>query len=224
VKAVKPADAPFDATPGRASRRVRALAGAGAVLAAAGVLAGCSTRSPATIITPYAAADGVNVAVGDIAYLRDFLVIARDKGGRGAVVGTIVNRTGRTVTVELAAQLGETTQPTQTRVSVPPHGTALVGPEALGGETMVVEDLPVAPGEVIEMSAGSAGAGVTYFKAPVLTPDGQYASLTAPPTTAPPTPTGTPSEESSDAGGDTGVGQSSAEPTDEESPTGTATP
>jgi hypothetical protein len=228
VKAVKRADAAAQPVPaagpghaGPARRRARALAAAGAVLVAAGALAGCSTRSPATITTPYAAADGVNVDLGDIVALRDVLVVGEKKGGRGAVVGTVVNRTDKTVVVELAAQLGPNAAFGQSRVSVPPNGSVLVGPGSK--HEMLVDDLPVGPGEVIEMSAASADAGATYFKAPVLAAQGQYESLTPPPTTEPPTPTGTPSASGSESatGEPTGDATSTEEATPTEEPTGT---
>ena len=200
--------------PGRATRRARALAVAGLAAVLAGALTGCSTRSPATIITPYAASDGVNVNVGGDVVLRDMLVVGTEKGGQGAVVGTVVNLGERTTTVELSAQLGENTPFGQTRVSVPPSGRVLIAP----GERyeMIISDLPVGPGETLEMSAAAANAGATYFKAPVLTAEGQYASYTV----APVTPTGSPSTdpEASEPAGGTGAGQSSAEPTDTPDP------
>jgi hypothetical protein len=104
----------------------------------------------------------------------------------------------------------------------------LLGPEGLGSTEMILEDLPVAPGEVIEMSAASSGTGVAYFDAPVLPAEGEYASLTAPPTTPPATPTeqptGTPSAEESDAAGGTGTGQSGDEPTGDASESATEEP
>jgi len=177
--------------PGRAPRRARALLGAGLAVVLAGVLTGCSVLSPATTITPYAPSDGVNVDLSDDVALRNFLVVGSEKGGPGAVVGAIVNDGDRTVTVELATQLGEAAQPSQTRVSVPPGGQVLVAPGARN--EMVVDELPVGPGEMLEMSAAAASAGAKFFEAPVLQPQGEYASLTAAPTTAPPTPTASPS-------------------------------
>jgi len=181
--------------PARAPRRARPLLGAGLAVLLAGALGGCSVMSPATTITPYAPSDGVNVNVSDDILLRNFLVVGAEKGGQGAVVGAIVNQGDRTVTVELATQLGEAAQPSQTRVSVPPHGSVQVAP----GEKneMVVGELPVGPGEMLEMSAAAASAGARYFEAPVLQPEGPYASLTAPPTTPPATPTAAPSASAS---------------------------
>jgi hypothetical protein len=175
----------------RASRRARALLGAGLAVLLAAAVTGCSAMSPVTTITPYAPSDGVNVDLSDDVRLRNFLVIGAEKDGPGAVVGAVVNNGDRTVTVELAAQLGETAQPSQTRVSVPPGGQILIAP----GQRyeMVIEQLPAGPGEVLEMSAAAASAGATFFEAPVLAPEGEYASLTVAPTTPAATPTSTPS-------------------------------
>jgi hypothetical protein len=220
--------APGRAVPGPVSRRPRALARAGIVLVAAGALAGCNFMNPATVLEPYSASDGVNVDLDDTVLLRNILVVADEEGGRGSVVGMVVNQGEEPVTVELAAQLGENAQPGQTRVQVPPSGNVLLGPEGLGSTEMILEDLPVAPGEVIEMSAASSGTGVAYFDAPVLPAEGEYASLTAPPTTPPATPTeqptGTPSAEESDAAGGTGTGQSGDEPTGDASESATEEP
>jgi hypothetical protein len=72
------------------------------------------------------------------------------------------------------------------------------------------------------MSAATADSGATFFKAPVLLPEGPYASYTVVPTT----PTGSPtsSPEPSDPSGGTGTGQSGDEPTGEPGEEPTATP
>jgi hypothetical protein len=200
-----------DTRPSATGRRARPLAVAGLVVALGGGLTACSALSPQTVLTPYAPADGVNVDLSDDVLLRDFLVVAAEKGGRGAVVGTIVNDGERTAVVELAAQLAESAPFGQTRVSVPPSGRVAVGPGQRN--QMTIDDMPVAPGETIQMSAAVANAGARFFPAPVLRPEVQYASITPAPTTPSALPTGSPSASAS----------SGAEPTESatEEPTGT---
>jgi hypothetical protein len=197
--------------PGRVSRRARALLGAGIAAVLAAVLTGCSGMSPITTITPYPPSDGVNVDLGDDIRLANFLVVGAEKGGPGAVVGAIVNQGTRTATVELATQLGETAQPSQTRVSVPPGNQVLIAP----GERyeIVIDQLPVAPGELLEMSAASASAGATFFEAPVLPPNGEYATLTVAPTTPAATPTGSPSVTPTGEPTGSATGPATGEPT-----------
>jgi hypothetical protein len=173
--------------PRRTGLRPRTLAGAAFVLVLAGSLTGCSAMSPATIETPYDASDGVNVDLGQQIGLRNFLVVAKEKGAPAAVLGSVVNDSDQETTVELTAQLGETTQPSVTRISVPAQSRVLIVPG--GRQQMIIPELPVEPGAVLDMSAAAADAGATYFEAPVVPAAGSYSSLTAPPTTAPPTPT-----------------------------------
>ena len=195
----------------RTPRRSRALAGLGlAVLLATGT-AGCSTRSPATIETPYAASDGVNVDLGDQLKLRNFLVVAAEKGGQGALVGAVVNDGDRSVTVEFTADLGETTQPYLLQVKVPAKSQVLVAPGEK--QELVVRDLTVGPGQVLQMTAKAGSTGSEQFDVPVLRPEGQYEGLTVAPTTEAPTPTDTPG--STEPAGGTGSGQSGNEPTGE---------
>jgi hypothetical protein len=189
------------------------VARAVAALALAASAAGCSAFSPMTITTPYPASDGVNVDVGPDVHLRNVLVVAAEKGATGAVVASIVNNGPSPVTVQLAAQLGESTPFGQTRVVVPANGSVLVSPGQQN--EMVVPDLPVGPGEFVEMSAATSASGTEYFQAPVVPPEGTYASLTAPPAT--PTPSATPSATASAT--PTGEPTGEPTPTPSESPT-----
>jgi hypothetical protein len=204
----------------RTPRRSRTLAGAGLAVVLAAVTAGCSTQSPATVTTPYAPSDGVNVDLSDQVKLRNLLIVAEEKGGQGALVGAVVNDGDRSVTVELTADLGEATQPYLMRVTVPANSQVLVAPGQ--EQELVVKDLPAAPGEVLGMTAASPSTGADEFQVPVLPPEGQYESLTVAPTTEPPTPTDTPG--STDPAGGTGTGQSGDEPTGEPTDEATSTP
>jgi hypothetical protein len=193
----------------RSPLRSRAVAGAGLAVVLAAAAAGCSTQSPATIRTPYAASDGVNVDLSDQVGLRNFLIVAAEKDGRGAVVGAVVNNSDRSVTVDFTADLGESTQPTLMEVTVPANSQVLVAPGEK--QELVVPDLTAAPGGAIDMSANSPSTGAVTFAVPVLPPVGQYEELTAAPTTEPPTPSESPTESSTDGA----TGEPTESPTDE---------
>jgi hypothetical protein len=175
----------------RSPLRTRALAGAGLAVVLAATTAGCSTTSPATIRTPYAASDGVNVDLGDQIALRNILVVAAAKGGEGALVGAVVNDGDRSVTVEFTATLGETTQPYLLKVTVPANSQVLMAPGQ--EQELVIRDLTAGPGEVLGMTAAAPSTGAQEFDVPVLPPEGPYEGLTVPPTTE--APTGEPTEE-----------------------------
>jgi len=204
-----PSAAGHSPAPRRRPLRSRALAGTGLAVVLAAATAGCSTQSPATITTPYAASDGVNVDLGDQVGLRNFLVVAAEKGGQGAVVGAVVNEGDRSVTVDFTADLGENTQPYLMQVKVPANSQVLVAPGEK--QELVVKDLTAAPGEVIKMTASAGSTGGEEFSVPVLPPKGQYEELTVPPTTEPPTPT----ESSSPTGSPSDGASATGEPTDE---------
>jgi hypothetical protein len=195
----------------RTPLRSRPLAGAGLAVVLATATAGCSFMNPATITTPYAASDGVNVDLSKEVKLRNFLVVATEEDGQGAVVGAVVNDGDRSVTVEFTADLGENTQPYVLKVTVPPNNQVLVAPGEK--QELVIPDLPAAPGGVVGMTAAAPSTGSEEFFAPVLPPEGPYEGLTVPPTTEPPTPTesASPTESTTDDAGAT------------EEPTGEAT-
>jgi hypothetical protein len=165
-------------------KRIRYLAGraalAGAVATAA--LTGCSLASPATIITPYPASDGVSASIsGSNVQLRNFLVIGTAKGAPASVIGALVNDGSQPAKVYLTADLGQSAQPSQTIVQIPAHAIARVGPNQR--TEMTIPDLPVEPGAVTGITAATDAGGRTDLQnVPVLTPEGPYASL-APPAT-----------------------------------------
>jgi hypothetical protein len=144
-------------------------------------LTGCAYASPSTITTPYPASDGVDADIpGTGVGLRNFIVIGTEKGAPASVVGVIVNDSDTNVQVSLQADLGETAQPSQTLVQIPPHGTTQIGPAQ--ATTMQIPDLPVVPGALTGLSAATPQGGRADLSVPVLLPVGAYASLTPAPT------------------------------------------
>jgi len=179
-------------------KRIRDVAGRSAlVMAALAVaLSGCSTLSPAVTATPYPASDGANADLpGSQVVLRDFLVIGAEKGASAVVVGAVVNDGPTEVEVGLQADLGETTQPTQTVIRVGPNSIAKIGPDQ--EYSMLIPELPVSPGATTQFSAATAAGGKAELSVPVLRPTLEYADITPPPTTtAAPTPSETATKKS----------------------------
>jgi hypothetical protein len=189
-------EAPAVKRPAVTARRARAAALASAA-ALTLVLAGCSTQSPATITTPYPAADGMSATIpGTGIKLNNFLVVSPAKGSPGQLIGAVVNESSKPVVVTMQTDVGQTQQFTQTTINVPAHGITPVGPS---GTELTLADTPVPPGALISISANYQPAGGIIWKVPVVPPTGIYASYTVAPTTAPATPTSSPGS-SPDAG------------------------
>lgn len=149
-------------------------------------LAGCSTTSPATITTPYAAADGTSATIpGSGIKLNNFVVVSPGKGQPGQLIGAVVNGTDRPVTVTMQAELGATSQFSQTRISVRAHDITQVGPS---GTPITITDTPAAPGALMKISANYRSAGSVSLTVPVVLPSGYYAGYTVAPTTEAPSP------------------------------------
>jgi hypothetical protein len=169
-------------------KRIRDIAGKSALVTAAlaVVLSGCSLLSPSIITEPYAAADGVNVDLpGSTVALRNLIVIGAEKGEPAVVLGAVVNSGSSDVEVSLQADLGETTQPSQTVVRVNANSSVQLGP----GQKfeMEIPELPVEPGANTTLSAATMTGGRTELTVPVLRPEDHYASITPAPTTPAPT-------------------------------------
>jgi hypothetical protein len=173
--------------------RTRDVAGKSALVATALALSltGCAAMaSPATILTPYPAADGVASDLpGTDVKLRDFLVVGTDKGSPAEVVGAVVNDGQTPIQVSLQTDLGPTSQPKQTLVRVAAQSITLIGPDQK--TRMEIPELPVIPGAMTGMSAATTAGGRADFSVPVMLPVGPYASLTPGPS-ASASPTGTP--------------------------------
>ncbi|MFI7586627.1 hypothetical protein ACIB24_06080 [Spongisporangium articulatum] len=164
------------------SRSAARLAGPTAVVAV-GVLglAGCaSLNSPATIRTPYAAADGTTVKLPDTSLtLSNFLVVGTAKDQPAEVVGAVINGGDQQVQLSLTADPGSTAQPGETVVVVPAHGIARIGPDQ--DTSMPLPQLAEVPGAEMTLSAATTATGATDLVVPIVRPTLYYAGLTASP-------------------------------------------
>jgi hypothetical protein len=145
-------------------------------------LVGCSAFSPATIATPYAAADGANGALtnaadGSTVELRNMLIVAGTSAGSGLVVGTVANSGQSPVQVEISLQQsGNGTAPAPTRIAVPANGAVQLGPAPA---QVVLAGVPAAGG-VAALTAQTTSGGTVDLTVPVMAPLGFYATFTPP--------------------------------------------
>ena len=175
-------------------------------LAAAGValaLTGCSITNPATIATPFDAADGRNGQIGGEPgegggidgqnqgnggiKLRNFLVVSQGGQQPGVVVGAISNDTGSpaqlTLTVSTTGSNGQQPLGTTT-VDLQPGEFVQLGQPAASGSSQgqnvwfQVDKVPLPAGSVLQLSARTPTLGGTSIDVPVQAPVDEYASLT----------------------------------------------
>lgn len=118
----------------------RRMSRAGLAVASAALLSSCMLASPVTTLEEYAPSDGTRIAVADGVAVENLLVLTEAEGEVGHVVGTIVNRSGETVTVQL--DIGETGAPSPFEV---PAG----GNVALHDANVTVESIEAAPGATV---------------------------------------------------------------------------
>ncbi|TNU76725.1 hypothetical protein FH969_02280 [Miniimonas arenae] len=142
---------------------------AGALLAVAALTA-CS---PVLTDEPYASSDGVQLRWGENASVKgeNILVIADAVGGDARVVGGLTNNGTEDAQITFGFTDGDTT-----RVTVPAGETVLLDPTS--GEDVVLADVPVQPGAVVDMTFDTPGLGTQSIAVPVL--DGtlaEYADL-----------------------------------------------
>ena len=166
-------------------RRARPAAAAATLALGLGAgLSACSTTSPAVIQTPYQAADGTDASIpGSAIKLSNFLVVSPAKGQPGQVIGAVVNQGSDPVVVTMQTDLGASAQFAQTRIKVPAHGIAQVGPS---GTEVPLSDTPVEPGALMQISANYQPTGGVSLTVPVVLPSGYYAGYTVAPTTSAP--------------------------------------
>ncbi len=152
----------------RAANALRATALAGTILLASGC---ASAFSP--VQTDYAvdAGDGVPLTIEGLD-LRDLAVVVPAKGGTGIVVGQAINRTTSAVDVTFAVS----GSPTPANVAVPASSGESLSD---GGTGVEIPGIPVAPGEMVEMTVTTDEAGANIVKVPVLPNLGYYKDLTA---------------------------------------------
>jgi hypothetical protein len=150
----------------RAASALRATALAGTILLASG----CAVFSPVQTAFDYDSADGVPLTIEGLD-LRDLAVVVPAKGGTGIVVGQAINRTTSAVDVTFAVAGA----PGPAVVAVPASSGKTLSEAATGVE---IPGIPVAPGEMVEMTVTTDEAGANIVKVPVLANIGYYKDLT----------------------------------------------
>ena len=150
------------------------------VAASAGLmLSGCSFFAPTTSLEPYAPAEGLQTDLGEV-MVRNMLVVSEGGGEPGLLVGALVNRGEEDVTV--GVEVGGTTA----EIEVPAGASVTIGaaveppddgqPTTLS-ETVEVDEVGPAAGDVIELTVTDSAAGSVVLQVPVQLPDGPYADL-----------------------------------------------
>lgn len=146
-----------------------------AVLGAALALSACQTQSPVQTDVTYNPADGVPVDLGAV-QLRDLVVIGTGKGKPG-VLSAAVSNTSKTAE-RVAFALPN---------AAPVYATAPANTsQPLSDGTQVqLSQVPVEPGDVVQLNVQSAGARSVVVTVPVVPPNNYYSTLS--PTSAPTT-------------------------------------
>ena len=156
----------------------RRLASASLALAAALSLGACATRSPMQTAQPYSAGDGVPVDLGSV-QIRGLVVVSQAKGQAGALVGQVVNNTGKAVTLTFQVEKGQ-----------PVTVDAQPGSTTLGNDTKAsLASVDVIPGAALPVAIGSDAGGTAQASVPVLAPTGYYSTITPATVAAPAQPT-----------------------------------
>ncbi|PKW26635.1 hypothetical protein [Phycicoccus duodecadis] len=147
------------------------------ILGATLLASGCAVFSPVQTDYPYIPADGVRLTIPGLD-LRNLVVVASEKGGQGVLVGQAVNETPDAVDVVFAVGDAQTTPTAVPALS----GSSLGG----NGSAVGVGAVPVAPGEMVELSVTTREAGRNVVRVPVLTPSRYYSEVTIPSASAGP--------------------------------------
>ena len=150
-------------SPAPIARRLAPVAAAAAALG----LAGCQLTSPIQTDVPYLSADGVNVDLQDV-QIRNLLVIAEAKDGKGTISGAVVNRGSEPVTITFAGEGG-----TSATFSVPAYGQEQISQESPVSLSTVAAE----PGGIATLQVGTTASGGNVVKVPVLLPEGYYETL-----------------------------------------------
>lgn len=116
--------------------------GAAAALSLA-VVAGLAACSPLTTDRPYAASDGIRVAVADGVTVENLLVLTTAEGAPGAVQAGLVNASATDVTFAIDTL----------RFDVPARSTVLLG--GATGEKAAIPAVAAAPGAVLRLAVGT---------------------------------------------------------------------
>ena len=165
----------------RLAARPRARWAPGSPSVLAGALAGCSALSPATTVTPYAPSDGVNV---DLGRRRPPAQLPRRRRPRRAAAAPSSGPSSTTATAD--GHGGARHRARRDRAAQPDPGERAAerpgaGRRRAGSTRCWSRSCRSGRARCIEMSAAAASAGAKFFEAPVLAPEGEYATLTVAP-------------------------------------------
>jgi hypothetical protein len=152
----------------RAASVLRASAVAGTILLASGC---ASAFSPIQTDYDYDAADGVPLTIEGLD-LRDLAIVVPAKGGTGTVIGQAVNRSTSAVDVTFSVAGA----PAPASVAVPASSGKTLSDAVTGVE---IPGIPVAPGEMVELTVTTPEAGDNVVMVPVLVNKGYYSDLDA---------------------------------------------
>lgn len=144
-----------------------------AVLGAALALSACQTQSPVQTDVMYNAADGVPVDLGAV-QLRDLVVIGTGKGKPGVLSAAVSNDGGQAERVAFALPNSSPVYATAPANSSQPLSD---------GNQVQLSQVPVDPGDVVQLNVQSAGARSVVVTVPVVPPDNYYSTMS--PTSAP---------------------------------------
>ena len=132
-----------------------------AVVVLALALAGCSQTNPIQTDRPYSAADGVRVVLGDVR-AENLLAVTSAAGAAGALSGALVNSAASEVPVTLT--VGDSSE----KVTVPAHGSVLIGTGSDTGQHVPVPTVTAAPGALLDVTISTPQAGTVHVQVPVL--------------------------------------------------------
>jgi hypothetical protein len=132
-----------------------------AVAVIALALAGCSATNPIQTDKPYSPADGVRVVLGNVR-AENLLAVTSAAGAAGALSGALVNSGPADVTVTLT--VADTSQP----VSVPAHGSVLIGTGNATGKRVPLPTVSAAPGMLLDVQLSTPADGSVSVQVPVL--------------------------------------------------------
>jgi hypothetical protein len=150
-------------TPARAARRLVPLAAAAAALG----LSGCQVTNPIQTDEPYVPADGVAVDLDQV-QVRNLVVVAESKGGKGTVSGAVVNRSGEPATITFASEGG----PSAT-FRVPAYEQKQISEDG----KVSLSSVGAEPGGVVTLQVSTSDSGSNIVDVPVLLPEGYYEEL-----------------------------------------------
>ena len=128
-------------------------------LAVAVTLSGCSATNQITTTLPYAASDGIRVEMEDLLF-SNLLVLTAGEGEPGTLIGGITNRGDSDTDVSISLE-GEAGDP----IAVDGGQTVLLSPDH---ETVDLDQVPAAPGSMVDLTLTSGSGGSRTVRVPVL--------------------------------------------------------